>query len=85
MTSLGGILSDSLVVILVLALSIPGLGTPSSLGHDDLVHPQDGAGGVGGVLHGPLLGEHQIQHVGLQAVLREGSFSKTVVFPSVTL
>ena len=85
MTSLGGILADSLVVILVLALGIPGLGTPSSLGHDDLVHPQDGAGSVSGVLQGPLLSEHQIQHVGLQAVLREGSFSKTEIFPTVTL
>ena len=85
MTSLGGILADSLVIILVLALGLPGLGTPSSLGHDDLVHPQDGAGSVSGVLQGPLLSKHQIQHVGLQAVLREGSFSKTEIFPTVTL
>ena len=71
MTSLGGILADSLVIILVHApLGVPGFGPASSLCHDDLVHPQDGAGSVGGVLQGPLLGKHQIQHVGLQAVLK---------------
>ena len=63
---------DSLVIILVHApLGVPGLGTPSSLGHDDLVDPENGAGSVSGVLQGPLLGKHQIQYVGLQAVLRE--------------
>ena len=70
MTSLGRILADSLVIILVHApLGVPGLGTACSLGHDDLVDPEDGAGSVSGVLQGPLLGKHQIQHVGLQTVL----------------
>ena len=75
MTSLGGILAESLVIILVHAsLSVSGLRTAGPLGHDDLIHPEDSAGGVGGVLQGPLLGKHQIQYVGLQAVLKEGKF-----------
>ena len=75
MTSLGRILVESLVIILVHAsLGVPGLGTASSLGHDDLVHPQDGAGGVSGVLQRPLLSEHQIQNVGLQTVLKQSEF-----------
>ena len=60
----------NLVIVLVHApAGVPGLGASRPLGHDDLVHPQHGGGGVGGVLQGPLLGKHQIQHVGLQAVL----------------
>ena len=71
MTSLGRILADSLVIILVHApLGVAGLGTACSLGHDDLVDPEDGAGSVSGVLQSPLLGKHQIQHVGLQTVLK---------------
>ena len=72
MTSLGWVETAGSVVVLVHApLSVPGLGAPRPLGHDDLVHPQDCAGGVSGVLQGPLLSQHQIQYVGLQAVLRE--------------
>ena len=63
--------AGSVVVLVHAPLSVPGLRAPRPLGHDDLVHPQDCAGGVSGVLQGPLLSQHQIQNVGLQAVLRE--------------
>merc|ERR1719270_3207717 len=72
-------MTDCLVIILIHPpLSVPWLGPPGPLGHDDLVHPQHCAGGIGGVLEGPLLGQHQIQHVGLQTVLDIASLSVNV-------
>ena len=66
-----GLNECNLVIVLVHApAGIPGLGPTRPLGHDDLVHPQHGGGGVGGVLHGPLLGNHQIQNVVLCTILK---------------
>ena len=59
-----------LVVILVhTARGVSRLGPTGPLSHDDLVHPQDGGGGICGVLKSPLLGQEQIQNVRLKAVL----------------
>ena len=38
----------------------PGLRTSGPLGHDDLVDPEDGARGVGGVAQGPVLQQKQV-------------------------
>merc|ERR1719510_443323 len=70
--------AGSVIVLVHAPLSVPGLGAPRPLGHDDLVHPQDCAGGVSGVLQGPLLSQHQIQYVGLQAVLNISRLSVNV-------
>lgn len=52
----------SLIVIVLVhgPVSRPGLWPSGSLGHDDLVNPENGAGGVGGVLECPVLQEEKV-------------------------
>ena len=62
MTSLGWMETAGSVVVLVHApLSVPGLGAPRPLGHDDLVDTEDGGGRVHRVLHPPELCHQQIE------------------------
>ena len=73
----------NLVIVLVHApASVPGLGASRPLGHDDLVHPQHGGGGVGRVLQSPLLGNHQIQNIALCTILKKG-YIKSLAHVSV--
>ncbi len=53
---------NSLVVIILVhgSVSWPGLGSSGPLGHDDLIDPEDGAGRIGGVTHGPVLQEQEV-------------------------
>ena len=53
------------VVLIVRPRRVPWLGTSRPLGHDDLIHSQDGAGGVRCVLQGPIFSNHQVQDTSL--------------------
>ena len=52
----------SLVVIILIhgAVSRSSLGSSGPLCHDDLVNPEDGTGGAGGVLESPVLQEKKV-------------------------
>ena len=62
--------ANSLIVIVLVhgSVSGPGLGSSGSLGHDDLIHAKDGAGGIGGVPHGPVLERQQVVNLSIRGV-----------------
>merc|ERR1712192_152936 len=61
---------SSLVIILVhSSTGVSGLWTSGTLCHDDLVNPKDGTGGIDCIFESPLLGNKQVKHLRLQAIL----------------
>ena len=70
----------SLVLIPVLVLA--WFGPAGAFGHDDLVHLEDRAGGRGGVLERPVLGEPEVEDAGLRRIQRR---VRALALPTVCL
>ena len=57
-----------IIISVPVLLSSPGLRSSGPLGHDDLVDPENGDGGVSGQFQGPVLDQVGVQDALLQRV-----------------